>query len=138
MLETAEQREKEEALRKLIEASRPGLALHKLHGAAAVDWYGVRDSRIVAFYELKRRAHPVDKYPTVFMSWRKWITLQLTALAFGVPGVFVVQFADSLRWIDVRKVSGALSLAGRTDRGLENDIEPIIEVPVESMAVLET
>ncbi|WP_165253784.1 hypothetical protein, partial [Paludisphaera soli] len=106
-----------------------------------IDWYALRDGRIVAYVELKTRSHGPDAFPTVFLNQRKWLALTMSFVYTAVPSIFAVRFAgDEVRWIEVDRIDARrLEIAGcrqlvkaRTDR------EPVIHVPIAEMHVLKT
>lgn len=107
-----------------------------------VDWYAIRDGRLIGICELKTRSHPVDKYPTVFLNVRKWLALRLGSVGLGVPALFVVRWPDDLRSISIddlevtRVVMGGAGRPRQRIRGnvtSTTDREPVIEVPVNDM-----
>lgn len=97
-----------------------------------VDWYASRAGRLSGLLELKCRTHAVEKYPTVFLNVRKWLALTLGSVGMGVPAVFVVRFTDGLRWVPVAEINASNQVVGGCARRVksDNDIEPVIEVPV--------
>lgn len=105
-----------------------------------IDWYATRDNRITGLLELKDRGHSSDKYPTVFLSVRKWLALQLGNIGFGKPAAFVVQFTDGIWWVRLANVDPRrIRMGGCTRRRAvtsESDWEPIIEVQIQSMRKL--
>jgi hypothetical protein len=119
-------------------ASAWGCEIHRFAGLSVLDWFATRQGRMVGVLELKARSHPIAQYPTVFLSVRKWLALQFGALGLGVPGIFVVRFADALKWIPVADVdASAVRLTGgiRRNRGA-SDIEPLIDVPIAALRAL--
>ena len=106
---------------------------------APVDWWFSRHGRVVGVGELKSRAHPHTKYPTVFLNVRKWLALMLAANGMGVPAVFVVKFIDGTRWIPISEIDASKISVGGLSRIVKsrNDIEPVIEVPVTEMRKME-
>jgi hypothetical protein len=104
-----------------------------------IDWYVVQQNRVKAVAEIKCRKHKSDTYPTVYLSVRKWHGLMLSEHGMGVGGFFVAGFTDGIWSIRVDKVDARrFKLAGRYDRGLPSDIEPMIEVPIDEMTCVET
>lgn len=105
---------------------------------APVDWYALRHGRIVGIAELKSRSHAAGTHETVWLNVRKWLALHLASVGMGVRGVFVVRFADDTRWIDVSDIDARrVRVAGcRRIVKSASDVEPVIEVPVESMGAL--
>lgn len=116
--------------------------LHPFGQLAPIDWFAVRDGRVVGLIELKARSHASDRFPTVFLSVRKWLALIMAENGMGVPAVFVVQFTDGIRWIRVADVSAKQVRMGGV--GFERDVkfhsavEPMIDVPVSAMRCLDS
>lgn len=102
-----------------------------------VDWFAERDGRIAGYLELKSRTHPTSKYPTVYLSQKKWLALHLLQLS-GQPSIFVVKFTDDIRWIRVNEIDPRKVIIGGLNRVVKSrgDIEPVIEVPVSHMTPL--
>jgi hypothetical protein len=55
-----------------------------------------------------------------------------------VPAVFVVRFTDQIKWISLADIDARLCMIGGCSRTVKsrNDIEPIIEVPIDQMRAL--
>ena len=105
-----------------------------------VDFYAIRDGRMVGVMELKSRTHKAYHYPTVFLNVRKWIALSMASAGLGVPAIFMVRFTDEIRFINVAKVDATKFKMGGTKKIVKShtDIEPVIEVPVTDMTALAT
>ena len=105
---------------------------------APIDWVFVRDGRLVGVGELKSRTHKRNKYPTVFLNLRKWLALSLATSGLGVPAVFVVKFTDQICWINIKYVDASkIKIGGcRSMVKSRNDVEPVIEVPCDTMMQL--
>jgi hypothetical protein len=56
----------------------------------------------------------------------------------SVPAVFVVRFTDQIKWISLADIDARLCMIGGCSRTVKsrNDIEPIIEVPIDQMRAL--
>lgn len=106
---------------------------------APLDWYFIRDGKLVGLGEVKARDHRHDKYPTVFLNLRKWLALLLGSLGMGVPAIYAIQFTDQLRWIDVSKVDARQCRMGGCKKFVKSvtDQEPVIEIPVDCMTLVE-
>jgi hypothetical protein len=118
-------------------------------GLHPIDWYAVRDGKLVANMEFKRRHQDYDDYinagpdkriktPTMLLSYHKWLSLYMAAIASRVPGFFVAGLNDCLVYINVFDVRPhELRIdprGGRTrDKRRDNDIEPVIHVPITDM-----
>ncbi len=118
----------------------------KQHGACTfcsfgrlspIDWYIERDARVIGVAELKARNHASGTYPTVFLNVRKWVALTMASLGLGVPALFAARFTDGVFFIwlgkvDARQHSISGCFQARAVKS-ENDVEPLIEVPIEHM-----
>ncbi len=100
-----------------------------------VDCYVVRDKRIYAYLELKYRKVAYEAYPTMFLPLRKWLNLRNAAMGTDSLGFFVWGFIDGrIFYINVNDVPVQKAvMAGRTDRGYENDLEPMFEVELKHL-----
>ena len=104
---------------------------------SALDWYAVKAEQVVGVVEGKARNVPSDRYPTVYLSVRKWEALALPSM-HDVPGLFVVRFTNEVRWCRALGIGWCkVGLVGRRDRGYRHDIEPCIEVPIDDMRTLD-
>ena len=113
--------------------------LHHFGRLCPLDFYATRHGRLVGVLELKSRAHASGKYPTVFLNVRKWIALMLAQTGLGAPAIFVVKFLDCVRFIPVAQVDASRVRIGGTARIVKShtDVEPVIEVPIDGMKLLE-
>lgn len=104
-----------------------------------VDYYAIRDGRIVGVLEIKARQHESGKYPTVFLNVRKWLALRLASLGMNCPAVFVVRFTDGIYYIPVDEIDTKQMTLGGTHGIVKShtDREPVIHVPVASMKRLD-
>jgi hypothetical protein len=128
---------REEVARGRVEAAW-NCKVHRFARYDALDFYCERDQTLVAVIEMKARSHPESRYPTVYLSVRKWLALTLANVGLGVPAIFLVRFTETIRWIDVRSVDArSVDIAGRFDRpDAARDREPLIHVPISDMHTL--
>ena len=113
-----------------------GCRLHKYAKMSQVDWWAEQDNRVVGFVELKSRRHSHDKFPTVLLNVRKYMALLNWSMhTAGCWGRYAVLFEDGLRWVDVARCCGLRPVVGGCSRHVKsrNDIEPVIQIPVEWM-----
>ena len=117
-----------------------GCSIKQFAPLSPLDYYAVRQERIVGYLELKTRSHSTTDYPTVFLSLRKWLGLTLAQVASGVPGLFVARFTDAIRWVPVAEVDArAVRFAGtRVAHARGRGVEPLIDVPLAIMRELDT
>lgn len=116
-----------------------GCVLHSFGGFSAVDWYAVKDGRLVGVLELKCRTHASTAYPTVYLSLRKWLSLTLAAVATGTPAYFVARFTDGIYWVRVSEVDARrVRITGHAHPRARMDVEPLIDVPVRAMTAVPT
>ena len=115
-----------------------GVKLHSFGKLAPIDWWAERTGRFVGVCEFKRRYNPMRQYPTVFINVRKWLSLMLAETGLGVPALYLVEWDDATRWIDVKHIDPARNRIGGTQRAKDgiNDIEPIIEIDIDTMKEL--
>jgi hypothetical protein len=116
----------------------PGLELKEFGRLCPIDYYAVRHGRMSSVLEIKSRTHDAARYPTVFLNVRKWLALQMASIGFGVPAYFVVQFTDLTKYIEVSLVDASRHRIAGTSHVVKSksDIEPVIEVPIESMKAI--
>lgn len=114
-----------------------GAELHPFGAMDEVDGWLERDGQVWAICEIKRRYVKHDTYPTIWVSLRKWQSLLLVQQGFGVPGLFIVHYDDGIYWHETQSmVRHKIVIGGREDRGVANDREPVIDVPVGEMIKL--
>ncbi len=109
--------------------------LREFGNLSPVDFYALRDGRLVGVLEVKSRRMPSTKYDTVFLNVRKWLSLQLAGAGLGCPALFVVKFDDKTKWINVQDVDASKVRVGGCNRVVKSksDIEPVIYVPISAM-----
>ena len=103
--------------------------------ASEIDYYAHRGGNVLAVIEIKSRKHESDKYPTLYLSMRKWLALLMASIGMGAHPFFVAGYSDNvIRYINAYDADARnIKILGRTDRGAANDQEPIIEVPIKHM-----
>ena len=129
----------EEAVARVLERAW-GCEVRSFGMLSPVDFYAVRDGRIVGVIEVKHRATGVGEYPTVFLNVRKWLALHLAAVGLGTCAVFVVQWTDGIRWITLDGLPHPLEVkvngGCREEVKSISDVEPVFLVPVAAMREL--
>lgn len=102
-----------------------------------LDWYCSRGPQFIGVAEIKCRKVRLGAYPTIWLAVRKYHWLTLAAERHKCGAVFVVGYTDALMWINASDIDARAenirANAGRIDRGLANDVEPMIEIPVSSL-----
>lgn len=123
---------------KVIEA-RWGWKLFPYGSLCPVDYFAL-DAKglIVGAVEIKTRRFQSSDHPDVYLNFRKWVALALHQLGAGVPSLFVVKFADCIKYTTWNKIDPrTLTLGGCMKRVKSHtDIEPVILVPICDMEVL--
>lgn len=134
---TEEDERNEQEVAKIIEAAW-SCECRSFGKVAPLDWFFVRNGDMVGVGELKTRSHSSNQYPTVYLNVRKWLALRLAETGLGVRAVFVVRWSDCAKWINVSEIDASRFIIGGCKRIVKsrNDIEPVIEVPIEAMKLL--
>lgn len=116
-----------------------GCTLGSFGKLSAIDWYAVKNGRLVGLLELKSRTHESTKFPTVFLNVRKWLALALASNGLGTPAIFVVRFTDCVKYIFLQDIDATkIKIGGLTSiKKSRNDIEPLIEVDISKMRSLD-
>lgn len=103
----------------------------KLPMAYTVDWGIFHDDSLICWAECKRRFNPKNRYETILLSCRKYLTgLDLGRLS-GKPFVLIVEWDDSLGFhvCDGTAVKD-IRVGGRRDRGDWQGVEPVVHIPI--------
>jgi hypothetical protein len=100
-----------------------------------VDFAVCKDGKTIrAFLEVKRRTFVWGQYPSVMMSFSKFIKGRELSKAFDLPFLFLVSDANGdLFLCDLAKLTTedfTLEIGGRADRNDSQDIEPVAMIPI--------
>lgn len=99
-----------------------------------VDRMVLRD-KPVAWAEIKRRERGLQQYPDVWLSLHKAIYGRQMSETTGLPFLFLVQFNDCFAYAEIKGQYQTV-YGGRKDRRDWQDMEPCIQIPVDSWKVL--
>ena len=103
-----------------------------------IDFALLREDRVCAWVECKRRYNDIGRYPTFMLSFHKWQAGRRHAIFSGVPFLLLVQWNDGLYWANTDKVRlSHVGLGGRTDRNDTQDIEPSVFIDIDQFQRLE-
>lgn len=101
----------------------------KLPIAYRLDYAAMRDKRITAWLELKRRYRNFADHDSVFLSLQKVLAaVELNGYS-GLPCLFVVQCNDGFFYTNILKEFRTIEFRGRVDRNDWQDQEPITAIP---------
>lgn len=129
--ETEQDRANERAVLQRISQHRPGITFQmtpRHHGFDA--WMFVNGQRR-GIAEIKNRTHRYGKFSTVYLERRKFQVL--TQQAGPLIPYFIVGWTDKIGWLRLDGLYDKmlpLVRAGRRDRGLEEDMDMVYEVPI--------
>ena len=98
--------------------------------------YSRRTGRARALLEIKRRKHALSDYDDLILSASKVVELCTFAEFFNVSAVLVVDFDGAVAFTILRRGRYALRQGGRTDRGDEQDVEPVCAIPTADFSPL--
>jgi len=125
-LETAEDKEREEALRDRV-ARKWKVDMKEIPSTYCLDWAIARDEKIVAWVEAKCRKHIYGKYPTYMIAMKKWNAFREFNATSHLKGFLIVEFTDGDYWLDTADVEEQyFAIGGRKDRNLKKDLEPCV------------
>jgi hypothetical protein len=85
-----------------------------------VDWYMEKYDRLTMIGEFRGRNVAFDYYNEIYLSVEKWRWLDKIGRAFEVPALYVVDFTDQLRYIDIVHVNTTHIEYGGPDKNRED------------------
>lgn len=111
---------------------------HRTPEKYAVDFALSRGGSVQAMAEVKFRYR---SYPTLLLSLHKYTAMCLSSEVTGLPHLLVVSWPESkgrvIRYTRVnRSLHTRVVMGGRKDRGDPDDIEPMVEIPIEKFSLL--
>ena len=93
---------------------------YKLPIAYKLDFALIRDGRIHAFAEVKKRTCKKSQYPTFMLAYQK----VLAARQFSVPTFLIVGWVDQIGFARFDSDVEYIGIGGRRDRADADDVEP--------------
>lgn len=129
------------------------VTLHKLPRFYQIDFVATRpvaeeSDDILGWVEVKCRTHSCTQYQTIILAVSKWLKLIELAKETLTPAMFAVAFTDATYYIDAGLYAQAVAEKGR--RGVryrwggrtvntrdEQDIEPVVHIPIKIMTRVE-
>lgn len=98
-----------------------------------MDWL-LMNKTLRYFLEIKRRNVKHDEYPTLLLSAHKWDYGRGMAERFGVGFLLAIEYQDGI-WIwDTKDIKPNVKMGGRMDRGDDQDMEPVVHLPIELLS----
>lgn len=91
----------------------------------------VRDGKVVAIAEFKKRTNTKATYPTYMLSSAKFQLITAAANRLKVPALLIVEWTDQIGYVALSKLKHGdfvVKAGGRTDRNDPQDIEPVIYI----------
>lgn len=134
---TAEDKAAESYAAEAIEAAW-GCEVRSFGQLAPIDFFAVRDGRLVGVLEVKHRTHRLNDYPTAMLNVRKWLALLLASEGLRVPALYVHVWPDAAGWINVADVDPTKVRVGGCSQRVKSvsDVEPVILVPTSAFTPL--
>jgi len=128
--ENAEDRSAETlAVQKFIRSFGGEVDFIKLPVQYKMDFALTRNGFITALVEVKCRKNNKHTYPTYMISMSKLVA----AAGYGNIGInciLLVQWADSMGWVQMTNDDWKVKVGGRKDRGDWQDVEPVTHIPI--------
>ena len=94
-----------------------------------MDWLLINKT-LRSFVEIKRRNVDHNIYPTLILSAHKWHYGCSMAERFGVTFILVIEYTDGIRYWETKDIKPDVQMGGRCDRGDDQDMEPVIHLPI--------
>ena len=109
--------------------------------AAEGDWmiFHGYSGKLHCIVEFKRRYVNHDAYPTLIVGLAKWMRLKDLASACGLYSAYIViKYNDEMMVYEVPDCGRPdVRWGGRTDRGLNSDMEPVVHIDHYSSITIE-
>ena len=103
-----------------------------------LDYLLLREGKGVAWLEIKSRTNTRLAYPTYMISLGKIMAARRLSEASQLPSFLLIQWSDACGYIRIDSLLDfRTAVGGRTDRGDEQDIEPVAMIPVGEFALLQ-
>jgi len=130
----------ENKMKTILEA-KWNCTLNKLPLKYQLDWMAMRGKDPMAFVEFKHREKlSIGAYPRYMMSLDKWIKARQLTKELQIPFIMVITFADGT-YYGVFAHNGVHDLrfmfGGRVDRNDNQDLEPMVLLPLDKFIKLE-
>ncbi len=103
---------------------------------APLDYYMMRDDKLIAVGELKTHPYEIDKYPYTILNLRKYGWMSLYK-GLGVKVIYLKLFNEHLYYIDFDKIKADQEIRmGGCHKWFKSctDQEPVIKIPIEDMS----
>ena len=102
-----------------------------------LDYLLLREGSGVAWLEITSRPNPRAAYPTYMISLGKVMAARRLSEASQFPSFLLVQWSDYCGYVRLDSLLDfRTGVGGRTDRGDEQDIEPVALIPLGEFARL--
>ena len=103
-----------------------------------LDYLLLREGKGVAWLEIKSRTNTRLAYPTYMISLGKIMAARRLSEASQLQSFLLIQWSDACGYIRIDSLLDfRTAVGGRTDRGDEQDIEPVAMIPVGEFALLQ-
>jgi len=109
--------------------------LRKLHKYNQFDYAAIRNGKIVAFLEMRRRNNNMSKYPTMIVSMNKVLSAHLVKIAANLETFFVVMWDDCVGYTSLSR-QFEVQVGGRIDRNDLADIEAVCHIPIKDFVAI--
>ena len=117
-------------------AAQLGCIAERTPRAYQIDWLLMRRN-LDSFVEIKRRQVPHNRYPTLMLSAHKWDYGRSMAERFDVGFYLAIEYTDGIYYWRTKDIKPEVRIGGRSDRGDDQDMEPVVHLPIELFAKLD-
>lgn len=129
--ETSKDRAKERAAIEFIAPKVKCDGWHSMPKRYPLDFALTRDGNVEFFAEVKCRTNAHDAYPDYMLSMGKFVGLLEMQTSTNIPSLLVVDWTDCVGVLRLPVPGIEYKIGGRKDRGDDQDVEPVVHIPVD-------
>ena len=126
----------EEAYIKGVVEEKWDCELSKMPMSYHLDFLAMRDGKVVAAIETKRRSVRRESYRSIMVSVSKLFAARRFKETMGVDTIFIIHYNDCIAWISLNEKPDAFGFGGRDDRNDPADQEPVAFFDIPRLTVI--
>ena len=107
----------------------------KLPRRYSIDFALLRGKKVMAWVEFKSRKNTREKFPTYIFGLYKYRNLLSMSETTGIPAFMIVEWQDAMGYVSI-PTKHDIIFSGTVKRGDWEDMEPMVEIPIESFKII--